>query len=133
MIGANGVGRAVQVCDSHDRRVLWSYQAAGVACSPTEGEPGSIGLGKGKDAVGVVASVPDQPDMRSERLAEAPPKTSHFGSPLQLSRVHWVQPKLVMQLKYLAWTDQGLMRQVIYHGIREDKLAREIRRPSTAR
>ena len=101
--------------------------------SPTEGEPGSIWLGKGKDAVGVVASVPDQPDMRSERLAEAPPKTSHFGSPLQLSRVHWVQPKLVMQLKYLAWTDQGLMRQVIYHGIREDKLAREIRRPSTAR
>jgi hypothetical protein len=38
-----------------------------------------------------------------------------------------------MQLKYLAWTDQGLMRQVLYRGVREDKLAREIRRPSTAR
>jgi len=37
MIGANGVGRAVQVCDSHDRRVLWSYQAAGVACVADRG------------------------------------------------------------------------------------------------
>src|SRR6478752_863145 len=88
----------------------------------------NVRLSPSSYTVGVVASVPDQPDMRSERLAEAPPKTSHFGSPLQLSRVHWVQPKLVMQLKYLAWTDQGLMRQVIYHGIRDDKPAREIRR-----
>jgi bifunctional non-homologous end joining protein LigD len=62
-------------------------------------------------------------------LAEPPPKTSHFGSPLELSRVHWVRPELVVQVKYLAWTDQGLMRQVIYQGLREDKPAREVRRP----
>jgi len=62
-------------------------------------------------------------------VAEAPPKTSHFGSPLELSRVHRVRPDLVVQVKYLAWTDQGLMRQVIYQGVREDKPAREIRRP----
>lgn len=62
-------------------------------------------------------------------LAEPPPRTSHFGSPLELSRVHWVRPELVVQVKYLAWTDQGLMRQVIYQGVREDKPARDIRRP----
>ena len=62
-------------------------------------------------------------------LAEAPPRTSHFGAPLELSRVHWVRPELVVQVNYLAWTDQGLMRQVIYKGVREDKPAREIRRP----
>ena len=66
-------------------------------------------------------------------LAEAPPKTSHFGSPLELSRVHWVKPELVVQVKYLAWTDQGLMRQVIYQGSREDKPTHEIRRPSPGR
>jgi hypothetical protein len=32
-------------------------------------------------------------------------------------------------VNYLAWTDQGLMRQVIYKGVREDKPAPEIRRP----
>ena len=63
-------------------------------------------------------------------LAELPPKTSHFGSPLRLSRVHWVRPELVVAVKYLTWTEQGLLRQVIYQGIREDKPAREVRRPS---
>jgi ATP-dependent DNA ligase len=46
-----------------------------------------------------------------------------------LSRVHWVRPELVVQVKYLAWTDQGLMRQVIYQGTWEDKPARQIKRP----
>jgi len=62
-------------------------------------------------------------------LAEPPPRTSHFGSPLALSRVHWVRPELVAEVKYLAWTEQGLLRQVIYQGIREDKPASEVRRP----
>jgi bifunctional non-homologous end joining protein LigD len=29
-------------------------------------------------------------------LAAPPPRTSHFGSPLELSRVHWVRPELVV-------------------------------------
>jgi ATP-dependent DNA ligase len=57
-------------------------------------------------------------------LAEPPPKTSHFGSPLRLSRVHWVRPELVVEVKFLTWTEQGLLRQVIYQGVREDKPAR---------
>ena len=61
-------------------------------------------------------------------LAEPPPKTSHFGRPLALSKVHWARPELVVQVKFLAWTEQGLMRQVIYQGVREDKPALEVRR-----
>jgi len=61
-------------------------------------------------------------------LAESPPLASHFGSPLELSRVHWVRPELDVQVNCLAWTDQGLMRQVIYQVIREDKPAREVGR-----
>ena len=45
--------------------------------------------------------------VRKMPLAEPPPRTSHFGSPLELSRVHWVRPELVVAVKYLAWTDQG--------------------------
>jgi DNA ligase D-like protein (predicted ligase) len=62
-------------------------------------------------------------------LAAPPPRTSHFGSPLELSRVHWVRPKIVVEVKFLAWTDQGLLRQVIYQGVREDKAASDVRRP----
>jgi DNA ligase D-like protein (predicted ligase) len=58
-----------------------------------------------------------------------PPRDSRFGSPLVLSRVHWVRPELVAEVKYLTWTDDNLMRQVVYEGLREDKPASEIRRP----
>ena len=58
-----------------------------------------------------------------------PPRTSRFGSPLVLSRVHWVRPELVAEVKFLTWTDDNLLRQVVYQGLREDKPAAEVRRP----
>jgi DNA ligase D-like protein (predicted ligase) len=57
-----------------------------------------------------------------------PPRGSRFGSPLVLSRVHWVRPEIVAEVTYLEWTDDGLLRQVVYQGLREDKPAVEVRR-----
>ena len=57
-----------------------------------------------------------------------PPRSSRFGSPLVLSRVHWVRPELVAEVKFLTWTDDNLLRQVVYEGLREDKPASEVRR-----
>jgi len=57
-----------------------------------------------------------------------PPRGARFGSPLVLSRVHWVRPELVAEVKFLAWTEDNLLRQVVYEGLREDKPAREGRR-----
>jgi DNA ligase D-like protein (predicted ligase) len=61
-------------------------------------------------------------------LAVPPPRDSRFGSPLVLSRVHWVRPELVVEVKFLTWTDDNLLRQVVYEGLREDKPAAEVRR-----
>jgi hypothetical protein len=61
-------------------------------------------------------------------LEVPPPRTSRFGSPLVLSRVHWVRPELVADVKYLTWTDDNLLRQVVYEGVREDKPAAEVHR-----
>lgn len=55
-----------------------------------------------------------------------PPRTSRFGSPLVLSRVHWVRPEMVVEVTYLTWTDDGLLRHVVFQGIREDKPARDV-------
>jgi ATP-dependent DNA ligase len=68
-------------------------------------------------------ATPDMP------LDVPPPRDSRFGSPLVLSRVHWVRPELVAEVKYLTWTDDNLLRQVVYQGLREDKPAAEVRRP----
>ena len=62
-------------------------------------------------------------------LQVAPPRTNRFGSPLVLSRVHWVRPEVVVEVKYLTWTDDSLLRQVVYEGLREDKNPTEVRRP----
>ena len=57
-----------------------------------------------------------------------PPRASRFGAALIPSRVHWVRPELVAEVKYLTWTEDNLLRQVVYEGLREDKPAREVRR-----
>jgi hypothetical protein len=61
-------------------------------------------------------------------LAVPPPRDSRFGSPLVLCRVHWVRPELVAEVKYLTWTGDNLLRQVVYEGLRKDKPAAEVRR-----
>jgi ATP-dependent DNA ligase len=39
-----------------------------------------------------------------------------------------VRPELVAEVKYLTWTDDNWLYQVVYEGLREDKPADEVRR-----
>jgi bifunctional non-homologous end joining protein LigD len=73
-----------------------------------------------KRLAGVLAplQVPKMP------LAEPPPRDNRFGTPLKLSKVHWVRPEIVVEVTYLTWTEGGLLRAVSYQGQREDKPAR---------
>jgi bifunctional non-homologous end joining protein LigD len=48
---------------------------------------------------------------------------------LQRKDVVWVKPELVAQIKYRAWTADGLLRHAAFKGLREDKLAKDVRRP----
>ena len=59
----------------------------------------------------------------------SPPRDSRFGSPLKMSRVHWVRPQVVVEVTYLTWTEDNLLRQVSYQAQREDKLATQVVRP----
>src|SRR5438270_522980 len=63
-------------------------------------------------------------------LEVSPQRTSRFGSPLVLSRVHWVRPELVTEVEFFTWTDDNLLRQVVPRGLREDKPAAAGRRPT---
>ena len=42
-------------------------------------------------------------------LDEPPPRGTRFGSPLVLSRVHWVRPEMVAEVSYVEWTPDGLL------------------------
>ena len=61
-------------------------------------------------------------------LSAPPPRSTRFGPPLVLSRVHWVEPKLVAEITYLTWTADNLLRHTVYVGLREDKPADQVRR-----
>jgi DNA ligase D-like protein (predicted ligase) len=61
-------------------------------------------------------------------LAVPPPRGGRFGSPLVLSRIHWVRPEMVVEVSYVEWTPDGLLRHVVYLGEREDKPAIAVRR-----
>jgi DNA ligase D-like protein (predicted ligase) len=65
-------------------------------------------------------------ETRQMPLDEPPLRETRFGSPLELSRVHWVRPEVVVEVSYLTWTEGGLLRAVSYQGQREDKPARQV-------
>jgi DNA ligase D-like protein (predicted ligase) len=65
-------------------------------------------------------SIPKMP------LSEPPPRGGRFGSPLVLSRVHWVRPEMVVEVSYVEMTPDGLLRHVSYLGERLDKSARDV-------
>jgi bifunctional non-homologous end joining protein LigD len=41
---------------------------------------------------------------------------------------HWVKPVLVAQVRFTEWTSDGLLRQPVYLGLRDDKKAKDVTR-----
>src|SRR4051812_23846729 len=72
-------------------------------------------------------------DLR-RRLDELAQKTNPFddGEPPLGEAVHWVEPRLVAEIAFAEWTQNGLLRQPRYEGLRPDKQATECRRERPA-
>ncbi|HXE60563.1 MAG TPA: non-homologous end-joining DNA ligase [Gemmatimonadaceae bacterium] len=85
----------------------------------------------------------DQQSLRDTyaQLARLARKTSPFDNPPKPNEpAHWVRPTLVVEVKFNEWTDDGLLRQPVFLGTRDDKDARAVTRepvpsasPSAAR
>ncbi|MBV9910536.1 MAG: non-homologous end-joining DNA ligase [Hyphomicrobiales bacterium] len=69
---------------------------------------------------------------KTSPMSVPPPRSTRFGSPLVLSRVHWVEPRLVAEITYLTWTADNLLRHTVYVGLREDKPADQVRREAVS-
>ncbi|MEX0886322.1 MAG: non-homologous end-joining DNA ligase [Phycisphaeraceae bacterium] len=51
---------------------------------------------------------------------------SPFVGPAVPRDVRFVRPEVVVHVVFAEWTPQGLLRQPVFKGVREDKLAREV-------
>jgi bifunctional non-homologous end joining protein LigD len=61
------------------------------------------------------------------RLKPLERKTPPFVDPPKTNEpAHWVEPKIVVEVKFAEWTADGKLRQPIFLGIRDDKDARDV-------
>jgi bifunctional non-homologous end joining protein LigD len=56
-------------------------------------------------------------------------KTPPFADPPREKGVTWLAPRLVAQVAFQEWTDDGKLRQPVFLGLRDDKKPRECRLP----
>jgi len=59
---------------------------------------------------------------------------SRFGQGMTRSvmrTVTWFKPKLVAQIKFAEWTEENLLRQPVFLGLRKDKAAKDVRREAS--
>jgi bifunctional non-homologous end joining protein LigD len=66
-------------------------------------------------------------------LAPLERKSSPFEeTPRPREPVHWVTPRIVVEVKFNEWTTDGKLRQPIYVGTRDDKDPRSVKREPTS-
>jgi bifunctional non-homologous end joining protein LigD len=62
-------------------------------------------------------------------FATLPTQRGRWGTTFtraELARCTWVEPKLVAQIRFTEWTEDGILRHPAFLGLRDDKRAREV-------
>jgi bifunctional non-homologous end joining protein LigD len=77
---------------------------------------GKVGTGFSEDALRDLA----KKFRRIER------DTAAFADPPREKGVTWLEPRLVAQIAFQEWTDDGKLRQPVYLGLRDDKKPRDV-------
>ncbi len=87
------------------------------------GRPDSTGLTYvGRVGTGFTADDSRELLSRCKSLtAEVSPFTREQLPTYAGDRLHYLQPKLLVEVKFANWTDQGILRHAVYLGLREDK------------
>jgi bifunctional non-homologous end joining protein LigD len=61
-----------------------------------------------------------------QRLRPLETPSPPFADPPPVRGAHWVNPRLVAEISFTNWTDDGRLRHPSFEGLREDKPARDV-------
>jgi bifunctional non-homologous end joining protein LigD len=64
--------------------------------------------------------------MLSRKLKEISTSANPFADKLPRKQIHFVDPKLVVEVEYRRWPANGLVQQAAYKGVRTDKRASQV-------
>jgi len=106
----------------------------------TDGERdyfGALVLGFREDGklrhAGQVGTGFDQKLMKTihSRLQPLITKTSRLDPKPKIKDVTWVRPEVVCEIRFLEWTQEGMLRAPVFIGLRDDKSPKEVVREPT--
>ncbi len=85
----------------------------------------------GRAGTGLSADTMQELEEKFAKLKQAASPFTHAPAIKKGDRVTWLKPVLVAEIKFAEWTDEDVLRQASFKGLRTDKNPRDIRRERT--